>query len=258
MKKLVCILFLLFTPLYILAENTYVIDEANLLNDKEEENLNSKLSSLSKKYNSDFVVLIVESCDGQAIEAFADDYFDYHGYGQGINRNGVIIVTDMEQGEVAISTSGNGIDAFTDYGIDLALEEIVTYLSEANYYKAYDRFGDIADDYYRLYKQGTPVDEKKEEKSFKPFNLTALGGSGLIAGLMSVLQADNKKRKLNTNVKEKDADNYIYADEINLRDSQDIYLKTIVEEKERSSSNKGSTTHSSKSGNKHGGASKKF
>lgn len=60
-----------------------LVDEADLLSDAEEKDLLSKLDEISERQKCDLVIVTVKDLGGKTPEAFADDYFDYNGYGQG-------------------------------------------------------------------------------------------------------------------------------------------------------------------------------
>ena len=82
---------LLFPSAALSANSGYglVMDEADLLTDSEEEALSEMLEEISLKQGNDIVVVTVYSLGGKSAESFADDYFDYNGYGQGTAKSGV-------------------------------------------------------------------------------------------------------------------------------------------------------------------------
>ena len=95
-----------------------LVDDADLLASEEEQDLLAKLNEISERQAVDVVVVTVDSLDGKTSEAFADDYFDYNGYGIGTDRDGIIFVISMGERQMAMSTRGFGIPAFTDAGQD--------------------------------------------------------------------------------------------------------------------------------------------
>ena len=66
-----------------------------------------------------------DTINGETPMAYADDYYDYNGYGAGADNDGILLLLSMEDRDWWISTTGYGIDAFTDYGIDVIGDEIV-------------------------------------------------------------------------------------------------------------------------------------
>ncbi len=152
MKKILALavlLLLIITPFSIHAEKVYVIDNAGLLSEQEAADLEEKLERISGELQADIVVLTENDIDGQDVVAYADDFFDYNGYGQGEHYDGVLLFLEMETRTWYISTSGSGIRAFTDDRIQDAGDEMVPYLSDGDYYGAFDRYADLAVEYFR-------------------------------------------------------------------------------------------------------------
>ena len=63
------------------ASSNHLVDNAGLLTDTEAANLEAKLSQISDRHNVDIVIVAVDSTDGKSPMDFADDYYDYIGYG---------------------------------------------------------------------------------------------------------------------------------------------------------------------------------
>lgn len=154
MKKILALavlLLLIITPFSIHAEKVYVIDNAGLLSEQEAADLEEKLERISAELQADVVALTTTNLDDEEAVAYADDFFDYNGYGQGEHYDGVLllVVKNAEGGIWYISTSGSGIRAFTDDRIQEAGEEMLPYLRTADYYGAFDRYADLAVEYFR-------------------------------------------------------------------------------------------------------------
>ena len=107
-----------------------VVDGADILTDAEEAELVATLDEISERQKNDIVVVTTYSLDGKSPMAYADDFYDYNGYGFGENYDGILLLISMEQRDFWISTCGFGITAFTDAGIDYISEEIIYYLSD--------------------------------------------------------------------------------------------------------------------------------
>ena len=117
-----------------------VVDEASLLSSSEKTDLTNKVNKISEENKCDVVIVTVNSLGDKTSTEFADDYFDYNGYGYGNNRDGILLLISMENRDWAISTSGYGITAFTDAGQKYIIDNIKGYLSNGNYYKAFHEF----------------------------------------------------------------------------------------------------------------------
>lgn len=101
-------------------DNEWFIYKSGKANDlftaDEETELLSKLDEISERQKCDVAVVTVEGLEGKTPEAYADDFYDYNGYGYGEERDGIIFLISMEERKWQISTCGFGITAFTDAG----------------------------------------------------------------------------------------------------------------------------------------------
>ena len=107
----------------------YVNDYADLLSDSEELELNKKLLAYKNRYGLDAVIVTTNSTNGMYISDYADDFYDYNGYGQ----DGIILVLDMNERDWWFSTKGKGITYFTDYGIDTIIDDMLDDLKDGRY-----------------------------------------------------------------------------------------------------------------------------
>ena len=73
-----------------------VVDNADLLNGDEEDKLNSKLEKLTETYKTEVAVVTVSDLDGKSPTAYADDFYDYNGYGYGSNDDGVLVLLNHD------------------------------------------------------------------------------------------------------------------------------------------------------------------
>ena len=167
-------------------------DDAALLSSDEYNEVLSRLDELCERQSFDVVIHTTEDMDGySSVVAYADDYYDYNGYGYGEDRDGIILVVAMNTRDLYISTCGFGITAFTDYGIDTLLDDVKGYFSDGDYYGGFCSFISEADEYITSAKNGSPYDindgdyyYSSERSGF--FNFTWLMAS-LIMGLVCAL-----------------------------------------------------------------------
>lgn len=242
---------------------TRVEDEGNLLSPMEEESLRQKLDEISERHNVDVIVVTNYSLGGKSVMEYADDYFDYNGYGLGRNYDGVLLLLSMEGRDWWISTHGYGVTAFTDYGIEFIGDKIVGNLSDGNYYDAFVQFGDLADEFIEQAKTGEPYDVDNKRTN----ELTAaalLGISGLSLGVGGVAGGGYAKTLANTHKTKRRATGATgyHLGIANFVNTYDRFLNSNVTRSPRpkasSSSSGGSSTHTSSSGRSHGGGGGKF
>lgn len=242
-----------------------VVDGADLLTDSQEQQLTQKIAQIAEEYAFDAVIVTQQSFDGKSATVYADDYFDYNGYGYGSSYDGILLAICMNEREWAISTSGYGLHAFTDYSTDLMGENIVPYLSDGNYYQAFDVFLDMTADTLYQAKTGAPYDIDNLNPNYDAAAgvslLWLLLPALLIAFVIALLIALGFKHQLKTARPQRAARNYVQNGSFRLNNSRDIYLysNTTRTKIERSASSGGGTTsHTGSSGRSHGGSSGKF
>ena len=62
-----------------------LVDDADILTDSEEKELNQQLDTVSEEQECDVIIVTVDSLNGKTVEEYADDYYDDNGYGYGEN-----------------------------------------------------------------------------------------------------------------------------------------------------------------------------
>lgn len=241
-----------------------LVDEAGLLSEEESSTLINKLEEISQRQKNEVAVVTVNSLEGKTAEAYADDYYDYNGYGYGENDDGLLLLVSMGEREWAVTTYGYcHTVAFTDAGLDYISSEFRRKLSSGEYAKAFDCFVDLCDDFLTQAATGEPYDVDNMPKGkVSPFWLyTDL----VVAFFISFGIVKGKSRNLKSVKKQESAKAYERRGSLSLRRSTDSFVnrivtqKTIRNEKNSSSgSSGGSSSHISSSGRSHGGTSGKF
>lgn len=257
MKKTVLVLFtalcLLLTGVFsVTAAPARVVDEAGLLYSVEAEELETRLGQISSSYGIDAVVVTVDSVYGEDPEDYADDYYDYNGYGP----DGILLLIALEESRWHISTKGSCIQAFTDAGLKQMEEQLVPLLSEGEFAQAFGRYADLCEDYMEMFLAGDPYDTHNLPK--EPFSVF---GSLLVSMVVGLLAAwivtaimTGKLKSVHQQVR---ADSYVVPGSMELTYSRDLHLYTTLNRRERPKSG-GSSTHMSSSGSFHGGRGGKF
>lgn len=137
---------------------TRVQDMAGLLNESERIHLLHQLDEISQRQQLDVIVVTTDSLNGKSAMEYADDYFDYNDYGFGENRDGILLLVSMEERDWWISTSGYGITAFTDAGLEYISDRVVPKLSSGRYAKAFRIFAEECDAFITQARTGVPYD----------------------------------------------------------------------------------------------------
>lgn len=278
MKKKFCTIFfalllslLMAFPAFAESDMQRLVDEAGLLTDSEGKELLGQLDEISERQQVDVVVVTVDSLDGMSAMEYADNFYEANDYGFGEERDGILFLISMEERDWWMSTSGFGITAFTDAGLEYISEMIISDLSEGDYAWAFTTFADLCDDYITQAKTGEPYDVDHLPKD--PLVLLVFLVMALAVGfVISLIATGIMRLKLRSVYSKTEADSYVKKGSLKLTVENDLYLYKHVDRREKSKeentsstgstgstrSSGGSTTHKSSSGKKHGGAGGKF
>ena len=120
-------------------ENLKIYDFADLLTDSEENLLYKEATEFISQYNMDLVLVTIDDNHTTPRE-FADDFYDYNFFGINDTHNGVLVLIDMDNREVYISTTGEAILMYNDNRIDSILDDMIYYMKNGAYYNAFDEY----------------------------------------------------------------------------------------------------------------------
>lgn len=262
-KKIIfCIYLLVFAISFFFGEKIYadsipderqldkVVDMAGVLSSGEVSSLEGLLDKTSEKYNCDVAVVAVESLEGKTVTAYADDFYDYNGYGMGPEDSGILLLVSMGDGEWAISTCGTAISVFTDKEQEYIMDRVQPKLAKGDSAGAFEAFARLCDESLALYaKNGKGHDTRNYLQGFLV--------CGISSGIIALIIVMALKGKMKTVSFQKDADSYIVNGSMHVTGQRDLFLFRNVSQTLRESSPKGggkSSTHAGASGRSHGGS----
>jgi len=248
------------------AAGPFVVDHGDLLTADEEAKLSQVLAEAANTHSIDIVVLTVDSLDGKSAMAYADDYYDYNGYGD----DGVLLLVSMSEREWWVSTSGKCIGAIDSYTVE---RSILTDLSVGYYYDAFTAYAECCDqrmtaaenagyaepnDYY--------VDFEYDygDYSEEPSLLQGIGIClviGIVAGGIVVLIMMSQLKSVRS---QSGASSYVKPGSLQLSVSRDMFLyqNTTRRPKPKDNGSSGGRSsggvHRSSSGRSHGGGGGRF
>ncbi len=217
-----------------------VVDNADLLSDEEEKEFNDRLEAFSKEYESEIAILTVEDLEGKTPREYADDFYDYNGFGYGEDDDGMLVLykpgAEGER-ELYITTHGTGVD---DYWADDFMDSMVEDLKKEDYVSAFNSYIEIAEQAHKFHVSPMWI------------ILGVLFGMLIGFAIAQGMASANKSVKAN-----KDASVYLVSGSMILTGNADNYVTSNLVRVERQSSNKNST-HTSSSGRSHGGGGTSF
>lgn len=235
-----------------------LVDDGDLLTADEETTLIDKLDTVSEKWQCDVAVVTVNSLGNKTATEFADDFFDYNGYGMGDDADGIMLVISMETRDWAITTHAFGVEAFTDAGQEYIMDKVLTPLGEGSYAEAFDIFADQCDGFLEKAASGEPYDSHNLPGKPGKILYVLLIIPCLIGGILIALMLTMKEKKsLKSVMRRAGAREYIEGVELTGKSDRFLYRnlqRVLIEDDDDS----GSSIHISSSGEFHGGSSGKF
>lgn len=255
-----------------------IVDDADLLSESEENALLSALDAESEENQFDFVIHTTDSLGGMRIENYADDYFDYNGFGYGENGDGVVLVIAMDIREYYISTCGRGIELFPDEAIDYCEDAFLSYLSSGDYYLACDAFINAATyvaengidsvysgnapDFDFNFDYGNGDYYYGDDYYYDEFTIAEKIGVSLIVGfIIAIIVGFTQAAKLKSVRSQRSAVNYVKENSFRLSQQSDRFLYrnvTKVRKPKQTSSSRGGGVRMGSSGRSHGGGGGRF
>ncbi len=252
------------------AQGQRLVDDSNLLSESDKTLISDALDELSEELGVDVVIHTTDSFYGQSAVEYADAFYEQNGY----RPDGVALVLSMVEREFWITTAGEGIKAFTDYGIEQCGDAIALYLQNDDIVGAFKEFINTAYNYFLSERNGNPVDtivypEPVPVEKHIGFTdvLIRIVGAFVVAFLISLVITSGMKNKMKSVVAQSNANVYVEGEHIDITKSADRYLyNNVVVVPLPQNNNRGggggrpggSSIHISSGGMTHGGGGRRF
>lgn len=239
----------------------FVNDDAQLLTKDERKELNDTLTQISKRQGLDVAILTTKDTGGKALLDYAMTMYEALEYGQGKNKDGILLVVNMETRKFWMATHGYGITAFTDAGISYISEKLGPSFKKEKYMKAFTTFGSLCEKFVEKAHNGKPYDVGNMPFKWLPWYCVPI--SLLVGFVCAVFVVSKKREQLHSVSFEDKAHNYMKKNTLKMKESHDYFLyHTITRHRIKSddddSSSGGSSTFTSSSGDTYGGGGGSF
>lgn len=120
-----------------------VYDDADLLEQEQKQQLEKLAVEYAREIQCDLIIVTIDDNQGKSPMTYAEDFYMAHAFGYDtLHGDGVLLLIDMEDREIWISTSGRAIDILSDIKISYILDECAPLLTKGRYYKACRKFLD--------------------------------------------------------------------------------------------------------------------
>ena len=256
MKKVIFKFFILILIFFLAVPafgQTRIVDNAGLLNADEKKDLNALIDSISVKYSFDLVIVTEKDIGDSSSSAYADNFFDINGYGQGQDKNGCLFLHVIGSREYWFSTSGSGIKILNDTAGNKLEANVIKYLSSGSNYNAYKSF--IVN-----WEKFLALDAKGKHYNFiHQWNVVLMVIAWIVAFLIGIIVILGWKKGMNAVFAQSQADVYIVPDSLKFKVKKDTFLYSRVTKTERQTDNKSGVSGSFRSSSgSHGGRGGKY
>lgn len=240
--------FFLLIPQAVLAEQDLVVDQANLFSPEQTQEIENKLETFHKKTGMTGVVVTTNDADGKTSRDYADDFYDDNRYGSDERNSGFLLLLDLDNRKIYLSSAGKTIDLLSDRRIEKILDKAVPYMNDKEYAKASLTAIQQIEHYY-----------DRDQPGFTPLKSIIACASGILVAvalfaiILSRYQLKTGKYK------------YPYHEKgtVHLTDQSDIFITSFITTRRIPKNNNsggggGSSTHMSGGGTMHGGGGRSF
>lgn len=259
---IISVLLVMFSAMSVIAETDRVVDDAMLLTADEAQMLRTKLNEISSQYQCDVAIVTTNSEDIRSeydAMVYADDFFDYNGYGIGSGRDGIILLVSIHNSNrfYWFSAHGYGSTAFSDDDTEHMGEQIVPYLKSGDYYSAFVRYAEMAEDQLEYARTNVGNEGAYAKKS--AFDITRLLIAFAAGVIISFIATGIMRGKLKSVRMQSGAGNYVRNGSMNITNSRDTFLYSHVDRTAiPQDDNSHSSSHTSSSGSTHTGSGGSF
>ena len=244
MKRNIIAMILLLTLCLNLPFLTYaatndrcLFDKADLLSDQQDGVLNRKLLELSKEYDTQILIVTVDSLENVRIDDYAEQIYDSMNFGYGTTRDGILLLVCMLPREYRILSNGYAADAIDYDQIDAIGRAIVSDLSRGDYAGAFDEFADQCSYYLNVHINGVPF---RFGKCLRNSLII-----GIVIGLIVIAVLASQLKSVRS---QNHARAYVRQGSMKVTMCNDIFLYRNVTRRKRESNNSSSSGSSRKIG----------
>ena len=193
-----------------------VVDEAYGMSEIEIAALSEKAAALSDKLGIDVVILLCGSSYGLPRYEYADDFYNYCGYGLGEDFDGVLLAMFSYSDTVLINEYGKGLDRLTEVNLKRLTSRCAGKLARNDAYGAADEWLDLVG--------------RMERTGRVPRTAASWCGTGflgLVGGLIfGGIDRSRAKARMKTPAVSTNANAYLVPAAISIVSLGDVFLRT--------------------------------
>ncbi len=207
------------------SEGGFVIDQADILTDEQEQQLEAMGQRIWDNYQMGaYVVVLNDFTDySDSTRDAADDIFLYNGLGYGSGQDGTLLMLSMADRDFWHMAHGDfGNATVTDYGREMLTEDYLSYFANDNWFGGFETFFVGIEEYSKLAREGEPFDVGSY---INPIQYVIAAGIGVVIAAITclTLKAQLKSAKMRDS-----AVDYVTGGGVQLRIRDDQYTHTTT------------------------------
>lgn len=246
---------------------SYVFDYAGLMSEDEIAALEMQIAAMKEKTGWDIFAVTTDYAEGKSAVTYADDFYDER---TAEDSDGILVLIDMDNREIYISTCGKAIRYLTDARIERVLDDGFYYVSNGEYASCLSAMLSTSEYYYdagiqeNQYNYDVETGAVSEYRTLTWMEVVPVFFLAVVVGL-AIFFGVKKSYSLKGGRYEYP---YMKYGKLDLTEHQDQFLRahTTHHRIQTSSSSGGSSrsssgrssTHRSSSGRSHGGGGRRF
>jgi len=248
-----------------------VYDDAGLFTSAQINRLEQMCIEKAGETETDFIIVTTNSTNGKSSMDYAEDFYMAHDFGYDtLHGDGVILLINMEDREVWMSTSGKAISYLSDTRIDNIISAVTAKLSSGSYYDGCTVFLTKTANYMTYLPSSadavegdgdtmTVHDAASLSEKLAYYWPVKVGIAAALALLVTILLRLQNKPKMAVG-----STSYMHNNKYKITHQRDQYIRTTRVRHSKSTSSgshggsSGSSSHSGSGGHSFGGGGGKF
>ena len=205
------------------SDTYYVVDNAEIISDEVEEELELEIDELRELYGYDIAIATFESFEGTDFETYLNEYYNEVGYAE----DGVIFGVSMGERDWYITTHGDGQWALNDYATDHIGEQVSSYLASELYDESFQEFVTLTDTFLEEASVGEPFNEENTLVTTSD-RLLYLGICVVVAIIIAGLVVYFMIKSMNTARAVETAHDFVDKNAIKITNTSDRFLYSTL------------------------------
>lgn len=197
-----------------------LVDEADLLNEKEENNIKQKLEDFSEKHEIELAIITVSDYDGYDLYNYAAVLYSEYEYGYGKNRDGALLLryenNEIDDREIVIYSRGKGAEIFTDDYIEKTFDAMQSDIESKKYESAFSTYVEMA--------------SEGAKHSIDPVVLFVFVLVGMVIGAVVIKVIISKNKSV---ARKNTANLYTRQGSMNVTEKSDVFIRSHITKTER-------------------------